>query len=304
MRDFIASDEFEDLWMRVNVRAQQALQRVLTSDGAGAVTVEGNQLVLDVDEVIKEVKERLVARGLTIVENVPIPETDRHIVLLESDGLEQLRTIYAFGNPVAIWMLPLVAALYLVAFALARRRPRMAVVIGALLVANALLLGLLVSIGRQLFVNHLDGTVFGPASRVFYDTLLAYLLRGQDVLLGVGVALVVAGCFAGENRYGTAIRTTVASGLESIGARTHGGRVGAAGGWVAVNRAWLRVVAVVLGAVVLLWGNQVSMERLWWALATIVVALAGIQILVGSAADTLEEEPLPQRHTTVAATKD
>ena len=217
VRDFIASDEFADLWMRVNVRAQQALQRVLTSDGAGAVTVEGNQLVLDVDEVIKEVKERLVARGLTIVENVPIPETDRHIVLLESDGLEQLRTIYAFGNPVAIWMLPLVAALYLVAFALARRRPRMAVVIGSLLAANALLLGLLLSIGRQLFVNHLDGTVFGPASRVFYDTLLAYLQRGQDVLLGVGVALVVAGCFAGENRYGTAIRTTVASGLESSG---------------------------------------------------------------------------------------
>ena len=43
-------------------------------------------------------------------------------------------------------------------------------------------------------------TVFGPASRVFYDTLLAYLERGQDVLLGLGLVLVVAGCFAGENK--------------------------------------------------------------------------------------------------------
>ena len=66
-----------------------------------------------------------------------------------------LRTIYAFGNPVAIWMLPLVAALYLVAFVLARRRPRMGVVIGALLAANAVLLALALSIGRQLFVNRL-----------------------------------------------------------------------------------------------------------------------------------------------------
>ena len=111
VREFIASDEFADLWVRINTRAQQALHRVLTGEGSGAVTVQGNEVVLDVDEVINAVKERLVARGLTLVENVPIPETDRQIVLLESDGLEQLRTIYAFGNPVAIWMLPLVAAL-------------------------------------------------------------------------------------------------------------------------------------------------------------------------------------------------
>ena len=142
VREFIASDEFADLWVRINTRAQQALHRVLTGEGSGAVTVQGDEVVLDVDEVINAVKERLVARGLTLVENVPIPETDRQIVLLESDGLEQLRTIYAFGNPVAIWMLPLVAALYLVAFALARRRPRMGVVIGVLLAANAVLLGL------------------------------------------------------------------------------------------------------------------------------------------------------------------
>ena len=68
------------------------------------------QVVLDVDEVIDQVKERLVARGLTIVENVPIPETDRQIVLMEAPQLQQLRTIYAFGNPLAQWLLPIVGA--------------------------------------------------------------------------------------------------------------------------------------------------------------------------------------------------
>ena len=161
VREFIASDEFADLWVRINTRAQQALHRVLTGEGSGAVTVQGNEVVLDVDEVIKAVKERLVARGLTLVENVPIPETDRQIVLLESDGLEQLRTIYAFGNPVAIWMLPLVAALYLIAFVLARRRPRMGVVIGALLAANAVLLALFLSIGCQLWSTSSRGPCSG-----------------------------------------------------------------------------------------------------------------------------------------------
>ena len=279
--------------MRINTRAQQALHRVLTGEGSGAVTVQGNEVVLDVDEVIKAVKERLVARGLTLVENVPIPETDRQIVLLESDGLEQLRTIYAFGNPVAIWMLPLVAALYLIAFVLARRRPRMGVVIGALLAANAVLLALFLSIGRQLWVNQLEGTVFGPASRVFYDTLLAYLERGQDVLLGVGLVLVVAGCFAGENKYGTAVRTTVASGLENIGARCRRRARSArpVAGWQPTGRGCASS-AVALGLVVLLWGNQVSMERLWWSLATLVVGLAAVQILIGAGGDTPEGEPI------------
>ena len=127
---------------------------------------------------------------------------------MEAPQVRQLRTIYAFGNPLARWLLPIVAVLYLVAFVLARRRPRMAVVIGAVLAANALLVALALSIGRQLFVDQLAGTAFAPASRVFFDTLLAYLERGQQVLLGLGLVLVVAGWFAGSNKYGTAVRTT------------------------------------------------------------------------------------------------
>ena len=110
VRAFIASDEFADLWTRANTRAQQALQRVLKGDASGAVSLKGDEVVLDVDEVINQVKERLVARGLTLVQNVPVPETDRQVVLMEAPQVRQLRTIYAFGNPLARWLLPIVAA--------------------------------------------------------------------------------------------------------------------------------------------------------------------------------------------------
>ena len=46
--------------------------------------------------------------------------------------------------------------------------------------------------------------------------------------------------------------------------------------------AWLRVVVVALGAVVLLWGNDVSTDRLWCSLALVVVPLAGPQVLVAT----------------------
>jgi hypothetical protein len=284
VRALIASDEFAEFWTRLNARAQQALQRVLTGDESGAVAVEGDQVVLRVDEVINRVKERLVARGLTIVENAPIPETDRQIVLMESPELSQLRTIYAFGNPLARWLLPLVGALFLVAFVLARNRPRMTVAIGAVIAVNALLLALATSIGGQLFVNELAGTVFGPASRVFFDTLLAFLDRGQQVVLWLGLVLMLAGWFAGSNRYGSAVRTAVSGGLEGVGSSLSGaGRgVGEAGRWVNANAGWLRVAVVALGGVVLLWGVDVSLSRLWWSLALVLVLLGGVQVLVGA----------------------
>jgi hypothetical protein len=295
VRALVASDEFAAFWTRLNARAQQALHRVLTGDGSGAVALQGDQIVLDVDQVIARAKQRLVARGLTIVENAPIPETDRQIVLMDAPQVEQLQTIYAFGNPVARWLLPVVGLLFLAAFVLARNRPRMTVVIGAVIAANALLIALAQSIGGQLFVNELAGTVFGPASRVFFDTLLAFLDRGQQVLLWLGLVLILAGWFAGSNRYGSAVRTGVSGGLEGAGSRLSdvGGAVAPAGRWATANAGWLRVVVVVLGGVVLLWGNDVSMSRLWWSLALVLVLLAGIQVLVGAGR---ERTPTQGRH--------
>ncbi len=287
----VASEVFADFWVRANTRAQQALVRVLEGDEGGAVSVQGDQVVLDMAEVIAQVQQRLVERGLTIVENAPIPEVDRQIVLLTAPQLEQARTIYAFGNPVARWLIVVVAALYLAAFLLSRRRPRMTVIIGVALVANALLVALALSVGRQLFVNELTGTVFGPASEVFYDQLLTYLERGWQVLLGLGLILVVAGWFAGPNASGTAVRTSLAGGLETAGTGLAGEPVGGVGRWVAANARWLRIAVGVLGAVVLLWGNQISVSRLFWALLLTVVLLAAVQVLIGAGRATRTPSP-------------
>ena len=59
--------------------------------------------------------------------------------------------------------------------------------------------------------------MFGPASRVFYEQFLSYLERGQRVLLWLGLVLIVVGWFAGRTAPATAARSTVTSGLESVG---------------------------------------------------------------------------------------
>jgi hypothetical protein len=156
------------------------------------------------------------------------------------------------------------------------------VTIGAVLAANALLVAFALSVGRQLFIDQLAGSVFGPASAVFYDTLLAYLQRGAQVLLWLGLILVVVGCFTGSNAVGTAVRSTVSGGLETVGNALADGPVSGAGRWVAANVRWLRGAIGVLGAVVLLWGNDLSLSRLFWSLAVVVVLLAVVQVLVGA----------------------
>jgi hypothetical protein len=282
VREFVASDAFADVWVRVNTRAQQTLVRVLKGESTGAVSAQGDQVVLDVSDVIDQVKQRLVARGLTVVQNVPIPETDKQIVLLDAPQLDQARTIYAFANPLARWLIVVVVALYLAAFLLVRRKPRMTVIIGVVLAANALLVAFCLSVGRQLFVDKLAASDFGPASSVFYDTLLSYLERGWKVLLWLGLILVVTGWFTGSNRPGTAVRSTVSGGLQTVGAALADGPVGGAGRWVAANARWLRVVIGVLGVVVLLWGNDLSPTRLLWSLVLVVVLLAVLEVLIGA----------------------
>lgn len=283
VNDFIASDTFADLWVTVNARAQQALVRVLNGDQSGAVTLQGDQIVLDVGDVIEQVKERLVARGLTFVENAPIPDVDKQIVLLDAPQLKQLQTIYAFSNPVAQWLIVVVALLYLAAFVLSRRRPRMTGIIGVGLLINALLVGFALSVGRQLFINELSGTVFGPASSAFYDTLLAYLERGWHVLAWLGLILVAVGWFAGSNGSGTATRSAVCKGLESAGENLPEDNFSGAGRWARANVFWVRYVVLALGVVALMWGNNVSPTRLLWSTVSVLAVLAGLQVLVGAA---------------------
>jgi hypothetical protein len=269
VRNFIASDTFAEFWTAANTRAQAGLVRLLQGDQSGAISLQGDQVVLDLSE-------------LTIVERVPIPDKDRQIVLLDAPQLNQACTIYAFANPVARWLIVVVAALYLAAFLLSRHKPRMTTIIGVVLAANALLVALLLTVGRQLFVNQLAGTVFGPASAIFFDQLLSYLQRGQQVLLWVGVILVLVGWFTLPTGTGAAARGAISGGLATLGSALPNGLAGA-GQWVAANARWLRVAIGVVGVVVLLWGNDISLSRLFCSLAFVGVLLAVIEILKGAA---------------------
>ena len=299
VRNFVASDAFADIWVRVSTRTQQALLKVLKGEDTGAVSVQGDQVVLDVSDVIDQVKQRLVDRGLTFAENVPIPQADRQIVLLTSSELNQAQNIYAFTNPVAKWLIWVVVLMLLGAVLLSVRKARTTVWVGAILLANGLLVGLALSIGRQAFVNELSGTTFGPASKVFYDQLLTYLMRGGKAMVLLGVLVIICGWYAGRTATARVTRGFIVNGLESVGAAFSVSQVRDTGRWVAANIRWLRVVIGLLATVVLVWGNAITRERLFWSFVLMIALLAVAQVLVGAGkapaepTDTPVEEDVP-----------
>jgi len=99
----------------------------------------------------------------------------------------------------------------------------------------------------------------------------------------LGLLVVVVGWFAARTGTGAAARGTAARGLETVGAALSDGPVAGAGRWVEANARWLRIVSGGLGVVVLLWGNDVSLSRLFWSLALVAVLLAVVQVLIGAA---------------------
>ena len=291
VRSFIASDTFADLWLAAQTRAQQAFMRIMEGDSSGAISLQGDQVVLDIGDVLEQVKQRLIARGLTVLQNVPIPDVNKQIVLMDAPKLAQARTIYAFTRPIATWLLPVVALLYLIAFMLARRRPLMATAIGVAFVVNALLVAFVLNVSERLVVNALSDTVLAPASTVIYTQLLSFLTRGWQMLLWLGVVLIVAGWFAGITSSGAGARRWVSQGLRAGGAAIGTEGLRPTGRWVAANAGWLRVVAVALGAVVLLWGLDTSLSRLVWSAVLVVVLLVLIELLAGTEAGRRRPPP-------------
>ena len=106
--EVVSSQQFADLWVTINIRAQQALVRILEGENTGAVRLEGDNVVLDLSEVITAVQQRLVDAGLTFVQNLPIPQVDKQIVLLNAPELRKAQTVYAFASPISTWALPVV----------------------------------------------------------------------------------------------------------------------------------------------------------------------------------------------------
>ncbi|HET8969518.1 MAG TPA: hypothetical protein VFN19_00545, partial [Candidatus Nanopelagicales bacterium] len=293
IQNFLASDRFSELWAGLNQRAQQALVRVLTADPDGAITLQGSQVVLDTGVIAEQIRADLVARGLTIIANVPIPpQADREIVLLDAPALAELRTLYGLSAPVAEWLIFVVAALFVGAVLLYRRRARAVLIVGIVLAAEAVLLRLGLGAGASVFSSQLVGTPFESAGHAFYATLTVYLQLAIRTLFVLGLILVFAGWFSGGSPSSRRSRAWLSGVLNRAGTRTADTPLAAVGAWVAPRRNLLRGLVLLVAAVVVLAQDQLTGAVLLWTLFGVLVAVAVLEFLAGAAPTRVTDAPV------------
>jgi hypothetical protein len=221
---FLASEQFQRLWDAANRRAHAQLVALLEDDpgkAPGAVSIENGQITLDLQQVINKIKDALVDRGLTFLDNVNVPPVSRTITIIDSEGLSSARTYVGILNTLA-WVLPVLGVLALVGSALVVPTRRRATIRAAvvLIAACAFTLALL-AIGRSLY---LDATVNKDAARAVFDILVRNLRYGVITLLVVGVIVALVAYFAGPSAPAKKARELASSGI--AGARNKAGDLG------------------------------------------------------------------------------
>jgi hypothetical protein len=277
----VHSQAFADAWVQANRVAHQALVTALTGQGdGGAVTVEGGTVTLNLAPFIQTVKARLVEGGFALATR--IPQVKASFALFQSEQLTRARSAFNLLNTLGNW-LPIIAIVLLgvgVSVATGHRRALVGTAVGVAVAMGGL--GLSLAVFRTIYLDAVPAALLPhDAAAVLYDTIVAYLRLGLRTILVL--ALVVAAGAILSGRSATAVRTRqrLAAGIGWLGgsAEHPGWRTGPVGSWVYANKQLLRIGAVALAALALVFWGQPTGKTILLLAGLLLVALALIEFL-------------------------
>lgn len=279
---FVASEQFATVWIQLNTAAQKGIVLVLEGEEGGPVFLRGDELVLDTSSALTTIQTFLVDNGITAAANITIPESDREIVLAETPALAQLRTVYGLTAPILQWLPLIIAVMFGAAILLARRRARTVVATGIVFAVSGVVVLVGLGIGETTFTNQLSGTPWGPASDIFWATLLEYLIAGTQAIVALGIVLIVAGWLGGRTRLAQRARDPLTAGLADIRGRLFDGGAGPLPVTIAPYAGW---AAYALGVLILLISDLMSVSTVLWVTALVAGLVTTIQLLAGGASE-------------------
>jgi hypothetical protein len=276
----VQSQAFADAWVQANQVAHQALVKALTGEGDGAVTVEGDTVSVDLAPFIETVKQRLVASGFGLA--AQIPEVNASFVLFDVKNLTRAQAAFNLLNTLGTW-LPIIALVLLGVGVWVAKDHRRALIGAALGVAVAMLvLALSLAVFRTIYLDAVPAQVLPhDAAAVAYDTIVAYLRLGLRSVLVLALVVAAGAFLSGPSTtaVGTRQRLTAAIGRLRGGAEEAGLRTGPVGTWVDANKPLLRIGAVTLAALALVFWGQPTGKVILLLAGLLLVALALIEFL-------------------------
>jgi hypothetical protein len=277
----VASPAVATLWVTGLRTAHTGLVRVLSGQGNGTLSVVNNQVVLDIGPLVTQVKDNLVARGLTIADR--IPAVSATFPLFEAPNLAKAQQGYRLLTTLR-WVLPIVALALLAAGIWVARNRRHGLIGAALgLAASMLVLGIALTVARGIYLNSVPSAMNHDAAGVLYDTLIRFVRQSLRVLLLVGLIVAAAAFLTGPSAAAVGTRRAVRNGIGWVRERgeERGINAGPVGAWTAAHKTALRVGAVAVVALIFVFWGHPTLAVVIWLVLLLLVALGVIELLGG-----------------------
>ena len=278
----IASQAMATAWVQVNTVAHSAVVKLLSGQGNGPITTSNGQIVLNLGPLIAVAKQDLVAHGFKLASNIP-PVTPT-LALFQAKDLGKAQALYRLITTLKIVLPILVLVLLAGGVFTARGRRRALTVAGLGLAASMVVLAIGLLIARTIYLNSVPSNVLpADAASAAYDALVHFLKEGLRVVLAVGLVIAIGAFFTGPSRAAVRTRAALGSGitwLRNLGER-RGMSTGPVGQWTYRHRALLRIGALTLVALILVfWGQPTALTII--LLVVILLILLGLIELVAS----------------------
>lgn len=271
----VTSNAFETVWVEGNRRVHSALDKALTGRADGAVSLKNNQVAIDVAPIVAKVKERLVSAGLGVA--AKIPDVHTNFVVFESKDIGKIRTYMRVLQIMGGW-LPVIALLFAAAGIYTASNRRHALIGAALAVFAAMLfLGIMLTVFRDVYLNHLPPGASSAAAGAVYDALIRFLRAAVRALGAVALVTAVGAFLSGPSRIAVLVRTSCRRSIGAVRdvAVSGGLRLGAVGRFVHRFKRWIGVAIVVVAAIILFtWNYPTTMVVVW----TTLIVLAAFAI--------------------------
>ncbi|MFJ4203961.1 hypothetical protein ACIP2Y_30595 [Streptomyces sviceus] len=271
----VASSAFEKVWVEGNRRVHATVDKALTGEGGGAVSLKNDEVAIDVAPIVAQVKQRLVDAGLGVA--AKIPDVHTNFVVVQSKDIGKIKTYMRILEIMGSW-LPVIALLVAAAGVYTAFNRRHALIGTGLAVFVAMLvLGITLTVFRDVYLDHLPRGASPAAAGAVYDALIKFLRAGVRALGAVALITAVGAFLSGPSRIAVYVRTGC---RRSIGAlrdvAVSGGlRLGAVGRFVHRFKGWIGAAILVIAAVVLFtWSYPTTAVVVW----TTVVVLVGFAI--------------------------
>ncbi len=290
----VTSQAFADAWTQANSIAHNQIVALLSGEDSGAISVNNNEVTLDLGDVVTQVKNQLVAQGFTIAEKIPVIDTQ--IVLFQSDQIGKLQMAYSALDATGFWLPILVIVVGLLGVLAAKTRRRAFVGLGIGIFLSMAFIAIALNVGRAVYLSNLPPTVDRDAATAVYDAFAVFLQSGIKAGALIGIVLTLGGLLTGSSRLAVGIRGLANKAaeicqraLERVGATIATTRE-----FVAAQATAIRIVLVVLAAIIVAIQEYKTPGLIVWTTIILLVALFVVQILASGVGEDGKAILLPK----------